>query len=89
MRIAALLAVAALLALSVGGPLHATDPSCCAATMPHEANAHGASPCVGFCTSAVQSSRATVEISILWSVTTIASRHPIPFMAYPIEKPPA
>jgi hypothetical protein len=30
-----------------------------------------------------------VEISILGSVTTIASRHPIPFMAYPIEKPPA
>lgn len=89
MRITALLAVAALLALNAGGPFYTHDHICCAATMPHEVYAHGAGPCVGSCASAVQSSRATVEIYILGSVATIASRHPLPFMAYPIEKPPA
>jgi hypothetical protein len=89
MRITALVAVAALLALSVGGPLSTPDHICCAKTMSHDIYAHGAGPCVGSCSAVVQASKATVGTYLIGALVIIPPRHSLPLLAHPIEKPPA
>lgn len=89
MKTTALIALAAVLFLSLGGLFHVNAKACCGTDMPFDTGAQGSAPCVGLCTTAAPTSVETTNLSLLGWFLFIPLLHPIPLLADPIEKPPA
>lgn len=90
MRLAALITVLAILALSFGGVLYNHQKACCGADMPMASGAHGLiGPCLGLCTAAVSESSTTDGLELFGWLFDPFLMKPLPLLADPIETPPA
>lgn len=89
MKTTTLIALAAILALSLGGLIHHNAKACCGAEMPMDTGFHGVGPCLGLCTTAAPASVQTAGLALLGWFLFIPLLRPVPLLADPIEKPPA
>lgn len=90
LRIAALIAVAAILILTLGGLFYAHGKGCCGEALPLQADSHGAGPCFGLCVSAAPAtSSLTLGVFMLGWLFVISLWHPLLRRVIPIDKPPA
>lgn len=89
MKTVALIAVAAILVLTMGGFVYANGNNCCGKALPLDANAHGAGSCFGLCMAAAPAPTPTAGFFLLGWLFVISLWHPGLPRAIPIDKPPA
>jgi hypothetical protein len=89
MRATAVIALIAVLALSVGSFAHLVGKACCGATVPNDAGHDGLSMCPGICsTAALPYTPSLKPLVFAWFLLLPVGVFP-PLLAQPIEKPPA
>jgi hypothetical protein len=89
LKVAALIAVAAILILTLGGLFYAHGKGCCGNALPLQADPHGAGPCFGLCVSATPATSPAVGTFMLGWLFVISLSLPMLRRAIPIDKPPA
>ncbi len=89
LRITAIIALTAILALSFGTLIYQHGKACCGTEMPMDAGVHGLGPCLGLCTTAVSTASGATGLALLGWFFSAPLLRPLPILADPIEKPPA